>query len=87
MVGQCRICHIDNEELEHFSIYVTGSEGVHMCFMCKMSVTEYVRMLQSVSARAKMSGFKQGRQRKEMTLGEIRRELSDIGCIPPIKEE
>ena len=56
--GTCDICHVDGQQVEHFSFYVNGSEGIWMCEACKIAVTKIIRHMRSVSRRAKFDGIK-----------------------------
>ncbi len=53
---KCRICGNEPpEELVHLPIYVSGSEGVDLCYACRMMVTDFVRAHINACARARMA--------------------------------
>lgn len=56
----CQICNMEckESELTYLSLFVEGSEGIHVCRPCKIMITEYVRGLRSLSARVKMAAFR-----------------------------
>lgn len=47
----CRICHGD-EDTRHIDLYVSGSEGLHVCHGCEMQIVAYVRSLQYVATKS-----------------------------------
>jgi hypothetical protein len=60
----CGICTKEclREDLTYLALYIVGSEGLHVCLECRMILTEYVRNLKSVVAKAKLLGVKIGRR-------------------------
>jgi len=53
---RCTICGDEySEELVHLPIYVTGSEGVDICYACKMAVTEFLRTIKLACARVRIA--------------------------------
>lgn len=55
-MARCTICGNEPpEELEHLPIYVDGSEGVDICYACKMAVTEFLRTMKQACARSRVA--------------------------------
>ena len=54
---KCGICTQECSEPTHLSIYVSGSEGIYVCFSCRMVVTDFVRQLRGIAAVAKKQGY------------------------------
>jgi hypothetical protein len=53
---RCGICGNEPpEELVHFPISISGSDGVDICYACKMSVTEFLTFLKQVCARSRIA--------------------------------
>jgi hypothetical protein len=54
----CRVCQTPTapEDLTHLKIYVAGSEGVDVCFVCRQTLTEVLRGMM----RANIAGSKRG---------------------------
>lgn len=46
----CNICS-SPEETKHYSLYVTGSEGVNLCNACQIAVCEFIRRMSSACNR------------------------------------
>ena len=56
---RCNICQNEPpEELIHLPIYVDGSEGVDICFACKMAVTEFLRSVKQSCARSRIALYR-----------------------------
>ncbi len=51
----CCICFSEVERTEHLSIYINGSEGADLCHACKLDLTDHLRRIRNVAARAKKS--------------------------------
>jgi hypothetical protein len=58
----CSICGCEEREtgteLLHLPLYVNGSEGVGVCFSCRMTVTEFLRGMKSACGRTRLSSFR-----------------------------
>lgn len=61
---RCGICTKDyqREDLTYLSLYIIGSEGLHVCLECRLILTGYVRTLKSLVAKSKMLGVAIGRK-------------------------
>ncbi|MCK9460623.1 MAG: hypothetical protein M0R80_13375 [Proteobacteria bacterium] len=46
----------------HLQLYVFGSEGIEVCFQCRMVLTEVAKGINSATGRAKIAGFKKGKE-------------------------
>jgi len=53
----CSICGEQKEGIEHFKIYVNGSEGLNLCPACKMDVTEYCRNKRRENSKRKLREY------------------------------
>lgn len=54
----CSICFSTVEQTKHFSIYIAGSEGVELCSICLLDLTEHLRQLKGIACRAKLETYK-----------------------------
>jgi len=66
---RCSICGRDLGDdpippIDHLPIYVDGSEGIDICFPCRMAVTEFLRSLKQACARSRMALAKSLREVK-----------------------
>lgn len=67
---RCDICEISRSETDrefqdykHFSIYVTGSEGVVLCFNCRVAVSNFLRTLKETAGRVRHEEHKNNKKR------------------------
>jgi len=59
LVSSCDICHdpCGADLLKHFPVYVFGSEGINICYMCQQAITDYISSMRSVGGRAYKQGY------------------------------
>jgi len=55
--GWCTLCG-RRKEIEHFEIYIDGSEGLNLCDECKMEIIEYCRLKRREKTKAKLREYK-----------------------------
>lgn len=60
--GECSICGEKNR-IKYLPIFITGSEGIHVCPSCDLALAQFASHLRGVSIRSKKA-FKIG-QKKE----------------------
>ena len=55
----CRVCGTETKakDLTHLKIYVTGSEGVDVCLICRMTLTEVLRGMMAANLRGRKQGY------------------------------
>ena len=55
----CRVCGAETktEDITHLKIYVTGSEGVDVCLICRMTLTEVLRGMMAANLRGRKQGY------------------------------
>lgn len=53
----CSLCFSENEITTHLSIYLTGSEGVELCPICRLDLTDHLRRLRSMANRTKKETY------------------------------
>jgi hypothetical protein len=66
-MSRCTVCGEQAREgceLRHLSIYANGSEGVEACIGCTLAITEFVRAMQGVAARAAIRSHKDRKEAK-----------------------
>ncbi len=63
--GRCTLCGT-KKEIEHFKIYVDGSEGLNLCGECKMEITEFCRVRRTERTKAKLQEYKREKLRQQM---------------------
>ena len=47
----CSLCGIDSGETTHLSLYVRGSEGIHVCLDCRIALTEHASQMLKLRTR------------------------------------
>jgi len=62
MNGSCMICKRD-EEVRHFNLYVSGSEGLTVCHACEMDIVMHIRNMIAVAGRSTMVMYKHMRDK------------------------
>ncbi len=58
MIGRCTVCGDHDVEVRHLEIYVIGSEGCECCVDCGIALSEHVRQMMLVAAKASKRGYK-----------------------------
>jgi hypothetical protein len=63
---RCTICNqiVESDKARHHDIYVIGSEGVWLCYECEMALVNYLRAMQSMATRSKLTAFKEAKKRE-----------------------
>ena len=63
-VVSCRVCQTptEPENLTHLKIYVAGSEGVDVCFICRQTLTEVLRGMMRVNIAGSKRGYLAAKQ-------------------------
>jgi len=55
---KCTLCGVEEEEMKHLPLYVTGSEGITVCLHCRIILTEVAKGLMENSKMVKMRTMK-----------------------------
>lgn len=67
----CTICMDKEGETRHLPLYVMGSEGIHVCEQCAISLTNAAQSMMSVASKARKAGFKAGKRVQELKSGHV----------------
>lgn len=59
--GWCRVCG-GKDMIRNINLYVTGSEGLNVCFMCEMNIVEYVRGVILLTGTARKLGYQAAKE-------------------------
>ena len=57
-MGTCHLCGTESEELKHLPLYVSGSEGISACLICRLVLTEVASGLKHAAGVARIQGWK-----------------------------
>ena len=55
----CSICKNPDIKLKHLPLYVTGSEGLDVCYYCEMIIVEFIRKMINLAAYSYLLGKKE----------------------------
>ena len=61
---ECDLCSskVDNDDdLTRLNLYVFGSEGIRVCYECRMTLTHVAARLREATGRAYLNGVKRGK--------------------------
>ena len=58
MEAECQCCFDDSGELNHFSFYVFGSEGIWICPKCRLEITNFIRNKRAKNFQKKLNKHK-----------------------------
>lgn len=50
---ECGICFVETDEIRHFEIYVTGSEGIWLCLNCQIFLSHFLSDMRTATIRTK----------------------------------
>jgi len=74
-MGRCTICQCEPcEELRHLPLYISGSEGIDICYACSIALTEILRGMKSACSRSRIEVAKE-RHKLEKEFGAQREGL------------
>ncbi len=57
MFGKCSVCG-ETGEVRYIDIFITGSEGTHICHNCEMAIVGFINSLRSTVSRSKLAEMK-----------------------------
>jgi len=58
-VGSCDICSdpCGDDLLKHLPVYIFGSEGIRVCYICLKAIMDYMRSMRCVAGRSYKQGY------------------------------
>jgi len=65
----CYICWTEKDEdntLKDLPIYVSGSEGVEICFSCEMAIVQTIRNMAASAARSRKIAYKHSKKIRDL---------------------
>ena len=60
----CTVCS-EEKDCRFLPLFVTGSEGTHVCHSCEMNIVEFVRGMIRLSSKSRKHGYSMAKKVRE----------------------